>query len=59
MAAIDCYGRGNFHGGTCLILIRFIYMTRLERLDGIANAPAAIIGVMRGENIGKMLVKLA
>jgi hypothetical protein len=28
-------------------------------LDGIANAPAAMIGLMRGENLGKMLVKLA
>jgi NADPH-dependent curcumin reductase CurA len=28
-------------------------------LDGIANAPAAMIGLMHGENIGKMLVKLA
>jgi NADPH-dependent curcumin reductase CurA len=28
-------------------------------LDGIANAPAAMIGLMRGDNLGKMLVKLA
>jgi NADPH-dependent curcumin reductase CurA len=28
-------------------------------LEGIANAPAAMIGLMHGENIGKMLVKLA
>ena len=28
-------------------------------LEGIANAPAAMIGLMRGDNIGKMLVKLA
>jgi NADPH-dependent curcumin reductase CurA len=28
-------------------------------LEGIANAPAAMIGLMRGENLGKMLVKLA
>lgn len=28
-------------------------------LEGIANAPAAMIGLMQGENIGKMLVKLA
>ena len=27
-------------------------------VDGIANAPAALIGLMHGENIGKMLVKL-
>ena len=27
--------------------------------DGIANAPGAMIGLMHGENIGKMLVKLA
>jgi NADPH-dependent curcumin reductase CurA len=27
--------------------------------DGIANAPAALIGLMSGENAGKMLVKLA
>ncbi len=28
-------------------------------LDGIANAPAAMIGLMQGQNSGKMLVKLA
>jgi NADPH-dependent curcumin reductase CurA len=28
-------------------------------MDGIANAPAALIGLMAGENSGKMLVKLA
>ncbi|MBU7590607.1 MAG: NADP-dependent oxidoreductase [Sphingopyxis terrae] len=28
-------------------------------LDGIANAPAAMIGLMEGKNSGKMLVKLA
>jgi NADPH-dependent curcumin reductase CurA len=28
-------------------------------VDGIANAPGAMIGLMRGDNIGKMLVKLA
>jgi NADPH-dependent curcumin reductase CurA len=28
-------------------------------LDGIANAPAALIGLMEGQNAGKMLVKLA
>jgi hypothetical protein len=28
-------------------------------LDGIANAPAALIGLMEGRNAGKMLVKLA
>ena len=28
-------------------------------LDGIANAPAAMIGLMEGKNAGKMLVKLA
>jgi NADPH-dependent curcumin reductase CurA len=28
-------------------------------LDGIANAPAALIGLMNGANSGKMLVKLA
>jgi NADPH-dependent curcumin reductase CurA len=27
--------------------------------DGIANAPAAMVGLMHGENTGKMLVKLA
>jgi NADPH-dependent curcumin reductase CurA len=27
-------------------------------VDGIANAPGALIGLMHGENIGKMLVKL-
>ena len=27
--------------------------------DGIAAAPAALIGLMAGENSGKMLVKLA
>ncbi|HLI67259.1 MAG TPA: NADP-dependent oxidoreductase [Caulobacteraceae bacterium] len=28
-------------------------------LDGIANAPAAMVGLMQGQNSGKMLVKLA
>jgi NADPH-dependent curcumin reductase CurA len=28
-------------------------------LDGIAEAPHAMVGLMQGENIGKMLVKLA
>jgi NADPH-dependent curcumin reductase CurA len=28
-------------------------------VDGIVNAPSALIGLMHGENIGKMLVKLA
>ncbi len=28
-------------------------------VEGIANAPSALIGLMHGENIGKMLVKLA
>jgi NADPH-dependent curcumin reductase CurA len=28
-------------------------------MDGIANAPAALIGLMAGENAGKMLVRLA
>jgi NADPH-dependent curcumin reductase CurA len=28
-------------------------------LDGVANAPAALIGLMEGRNAGKMLVKLA
>ena len=28
-------------------------------LDGIANAPAAMIGLMEGRNSGKMLVRLA
>ena len=28
-------------------------------LEGIDQAPAALIGLMRGENTGKMLVKLA
>jgi len=28
-------------------------------LDGIANAPAALIGLMEGQNAGKMLVRLA
>jgi NADPH-dependent curcumin reductase CurA len=28
-------------------------------MDGIANAPAALIGLMAGENSGKMLVRLA
>jgi len=28
-------------------------------VDGIAKAPDALIGLMQGENIGKMLVKLA
>lgn len=27
-------------------------------IDGIANAPAAFLGLMRGENLGKMLVRL-
>lgn len=27
-------------------------------LDGIDNAPAALIGLMTGDNIGKMLVRL-
>ncbi|OLB76545.1 MAG: NADP-dependent oxidoreductase [Actinobacteria bacterium 13_2_20CM_2_71_6] len=28
-------------------------------VDGIGNAPAAFLGVLRGENIGKMVVRLA
>jgi NADPH-dependent curcumin reductase CurA len=28
-------------------------------LDGIAEAPAALIGLMEGRNSGKMLVRLA
>jgi NADPH-dependent curcumin reductase CurA len=28
-------------------------------LDGIAQAPHAMVGLMQGENIGKMLVHLA
>ncbi len=28
-------------------------------LDGIANAPAALIGLLEGKNAGKMLVRLA
>jgi hypothetical protein len=28
-------------------------------LEGIANAPTALIGLMQGINTGKMLVKLA
>ena len=28
-------------------------------VDGVENAPAAFIGLMRGENIGKMLVRVA
>ncbi len=28
-------------------------------VDGLANAPAAFLGMLRGENIGKMLVRIA
>jgi NADPH-dependent curcumin reductase CurA len=28
-------------------------------VEGLENAPAAFIGLLRGENTGKMLVKLA
>lgn len=28
-------------------------------IDGVENAPAAFIGLMRGENVGKMLVRVA
>jgi NADPH-dependent curcumin reductase CurA len=28
-------------------------------VDGIANAPKALIGLLNGENTGKMLVRLA
>jgi NADPH-dependent curcumin reductase CurA len=28
-------------------------------VDGIANAPAAFIGMMAGENLGKRLVRIA
>jgi hypothetical protein len=28
-------------------------------LDGIGEAPHAMVGLMQGENIGKMLVRLA
>jgi NADPH-dependent curcumin reductase CurA len=28
-------------------------------VEGLENAPAALIGLLRGENTGKMLVKLA
>jgi NADPH-dependent curcumin reductase CurA len=28
-------------------------------MDGIENAPAALIGLLQGHNTGKMLVKLA
>ena len=27
-------------------------------VDGIENAPAAFLGLLRGENLGKMLVRL-
>jgi NADPH-dependent curcumin reductase CurA len=27
-------------------------------VDGVENAPGAFIGLMRGENIGKMLVRV-
>jgi hypothetical protein len=27
-------------------------------VDGIENAPSAFLGLLRGENIGKMLVKV-
>jgi NADPH-dependent curcumin reductase CurA len=27
-------------------------------MDGVENAPAPFIGLMRGENIGKMLVRV-
>ena len=27
-------------------------------IDGIENAPGAFVGLLRGENIGKMLVKV-
>ena len=28
-------------------------------VDGLENAPAAFLGLMRGENVGKMLVRIA
>jgi hypothetical protein len=28
-------------------------------VDGLANAPAAFLGMLRGENTGKMLVRIA
>jgi NADPH-dependent curcumin reductase CurA len=31
---------------------------RVTVIEGIDNAPAAFLGLLRGENIGKMLVKL-
>jgi NADPH-dependent curcumin reductase CurA len=27
-------------------------------VDGLANAPAAFLGLLRGDNVGKMLVRL-
>jgi NADPH-dependent curcumin reductase CurA len=32
---------------------------REDIVDGIDNAPRAFIGLLRGENFGKLLVKLA
>jgi NADPH-dependent curcumin reductase CurA len=34
-------------------------LTRETIVDGIENAPAAFLGLLRGDNIGKMLVRIA
>ena len=32
---------------------------REDVVEGIENAPAAFIGMMRGENFGKLLIKVS
>jgi NADPH-dependent curcumin reductase CurA len=32
---------------------------REDRVDGLENAPRALIGLLRGENFGKLVVRVA
>ena len=53
----DRYGEGMKALGAALAEGRIKY--RESVLDGLASAPRGLIGLLKGENLGKQLVKLA